>query len=157
MSEVVFHERQRMLQPWALMVLTLVLVVLEAVTLMDYFEIVDVDDVDTLSVCVVTIIVALVTIGAVFLRLDVTVDGEYVTIKTVGTKRIPLADIEEAIVRDRAYAVRMFGGWGIRVWIRGVGYIAPGNDGGVEIRVKGAKHSIMISSMDPEALLRAIS
>ncbi len=157
MSDMIFHERQRMLQPWALMMLTLILVILEAVTLLDYFEVIDFEDVDTLTVCIVTAIVALVTIGAVFLRLDVTVDDGCVTIKTVGTKRIPLADIEEATVRDKTYAIHKFGGWGIRIWIRGMGYISPYNNGGVEIRVKGAKHAVMISSEDPEALLRAIS
>ena len=55
------------------------------------------------------------------------------------------------------FGVRMKSGWGIRLWTKGLGYIAPGNNGGVEIKVKGMGHGIMISSKDPEALLRALS
>lgn len=146
-----------MLQPWASVVLTVAMLILEVVVVIDYLGYVNIDQTDIITLSIVTAVVIFVIGLALFLRMDVTVDGEYLSIRTIGTRRIHLEDIAEATVRDRIYAVREYGGWGIRLWTKGIGYIAPGNNGGVEVKVKGEKHGIMISSKDPETLLRALS
>ena len=152
-----FHERQRMLQPWASAVMILIMWLIEALVILDYLGYVNIDQTDLVTLIIVTAVVLFVIALALLLRMTVDVDGEYLTIKTIGTRRIHLEDIAESNVRDRIYAVREYGGWGIRLWTKGLGYIAPGNNGGVEIKVKGMSHGIMISSKDPEALLRALS
>ncbi|MDY0294116.1 MAG: hypothetical protein RBQ77_06090, partial [Candidatus Methanomethylophilaceae archaeon] len=53
-------------------------------------------------------------------------------------------------------ALRDYGGWGIRYWTRGKGYIVPGSEGGVEIFLKGRDRGILIASRRPEELLSAI-
>lgn len=152
-----FHERQRMLQPWASVVLTVAMLILEVVVVIDYLGYVNIDQTDIVTLSIVTAVVIFVIGLALLLKMDVTVDGEYLSIRTIGTRRIHLEDIAETTVRDRIYAVREYGGWGIRLWTKGIGYIAPGNKGGVEVKVKGEKHGIMISSKNPEILLRALS
>ena len=152
-----FHERQRMLQPGASAAMVLIMLLIEALVILDYLGYVNIDQTDLITLIIVTAVVVFVIALALLLRMTVDVDGEYLTIKTIGTRKIHLEDIAEAIVRDKIYAVREYGGWGIRLWTKGLGYIAPGNNGGVEIKVKGMGHGIMISSKDPEALLRALS
>lgn len=152
-----FHERQRMPQPWASVVLTVAMLILEVVVVIDYLGYVNIDQTDIVTLSIVTAVVIFIIGLALLLKMDVTVDGEYLSIRTIGTRRIHLEDIAEATVRDRIYAVREYGGWGIRLWTKGIGYIAPGNNGGVEVKVKGEKHGIMISSKNPETLLRALS
>ena len=152
-----FHERQRMLQPWASAVMILIMLLIEALVILDYLGYVNIDQTDLITLIIVTAVVVFVIALALLLRMTVDVDGEYLTIKTIGTRRIHLEDIAEANVRDRIYAVREYGGWGIRLWTKGLGYIAPGNNGGVEIKVRGMSHGIMISSKDSEALLKALS
>ena len=146
-----------MLQPWASVVLTVTMLILEVVVVIDYLGYVNIDQTDIVTLSIVTAVVIFVIGLALLLKMDVTVDGEYLSIRTIGTRRIHLGDIAEATVRDRIYAVREYGGWGIRLWNKGIGYIAPGNKGGVEVKVKGEKHGIMISSKNPEILLRALS
>lgn len=152
-----FHEKQRMLQPRASAAMILIMLLIEALVILDYLGYVNIDQTDLVTLIIVTTVVMFVIVLALLLKMTVDVDGEYLTIKTIGTKRIHLEDITEANVRDRIYAVREYGGWGIRLWTKGLGYIAPGNNGGVEIKVRGMGHGIMISSKDPEALLRALS
>ena len=152
-----FHERQRMLQPGASAAMVLIMLLIEALVILDYLGYVNIDQTDLITLIIVTAVVVFVIALALLLRMTVDVDGEYLTIKTIGTRNIHLEDITEANVRDKIYAVREYGGWGIRLWTKGLGYIAPGNNGGVEIKVKGMGHGIMISSKDPEALLRALS
>ena len=152
-----FHERQRMLQPWASAAMVLIMLLIEALVILDYLGYVNMDQTDLVTLIIVTAVVVFVIALALLLRMTVDVDGEYLTIKTIGTRKIHLEDITEANVRDKIYAVREYGGWGIRLWTKGLGYIAPGNNGGVEIKVKGMGHGIMISSKDPEALLGALS
>ena len=152
-----FHERQRMLQPGASAAMVLIMLLIEALVILDYLGYVNIDQTDLITLIIVTAVVVFVIALALLLRMTVDVDGEYLTIKTIGTRKIHLEDITEANVRDKMYAVREYGGWGIRLWTKGLGYIAPGNNGGVEIKVKGMGHGIMISSKDPEALLRALS
>lgn len=152
-----FHERQRMLQPWASVVLTVAMLILEVVVVIDYLGYVNIDQTDIVTLSIVTAVVIFVIGLALLLKMDVTVDGEYLSIRTIGTRRIHLEDIAEATVRDRIYAVREYGGWGIRLWTKGIGCVAPGNNGGVDVKVKSEKHGIMISSKDPEILLRALS
>lgn len=152
-----FHERQRMLQPGASAAMVLIMLLIEALVILDYLGYVNIDQTDLITLIIVTAVVVFVIALALLLRMTVDVDGEYLTIKTIGTRKIHLEDITEANVRDKIYAVREYGGWGIRLWTKGLGYIAPGNNGGVEIKVKGMGHGIMISSKDPEALLRALS
>lgn len=152
-----FHEKQRMLQPRASAAMVLIMLLIEALVILDYLGYVNIDQTDLATLIIVTTVVMFVIVLALLLKMTVDVDGEYLTIRTIGTKRIQLEDIAEANVRDRIYAVREYGGWGIRLWTKGLGYIAPGNNGGVEIKVRGMGHGIMISSKDPEALLRALS
>ena len=152
-----FHERQRMLQPGASAAMVLIMLLIEALVVLDYLGYVNIDQTDLVTLIIVTVVVVFVIALALLLRMTVDVDGEYLTIKTIGTRKIHLEDIAEANVRDKIYAVREYGGWGIRLWTKGLEYIAPGNNGGVEIKVKGMGHGIMISSKDPEALLRALS
>ena len=152
-----FHERQRMLQPGASAAMVLIMLLIEALVILDYLGYVNIDQTDLITLIIVTAVVVFVIALALLLRMTVDVDGEYLTIKTIGTRKIHLEDITEANVRDKIYAVREYGGWGIRLWTKGLGYIAPGNNGGVEIKVRGMGHGIMISSKDPEALLRALS
>ena len=152
-----FHERQRMLQPGASAAMVLIMLLIEALVVLDYLGYVNMDQTDLVTLIIVTAVVVFVIALALLLRMTVDVDGEYLTIKTIGTRKIHLEDITEANVRDKIYAVREYGGWGIRLWTKGLGYIAPGNNGGVEIKVKGMGHGIMISSKDPEAVLRALS
>ena len=152
-----FHEKQRMLQPGASAAMVLIMLLIEVLVILDYLGYVNMDQTDLATLIIVTMVVVFVIVLALLLRMTVDVDGEYLTIRTIGTKRIHLEDIAEANVRDRIYAVREYGGWGIRLWTKGLGYIAPGNNGGVEIKVRGMGHGIMISSKDPEALLRALS
>ena len=152
-----FHERQRMLQPGASAAMVLIMLLIEALVILDYLGYVNMDQTDLVTLIIVTAVVVFVIALALLLRMTVDVDGEYLTIKTIGTRKIHLEDITEANVRDKIYAVREYGGWGIRLWTKGLGYIAPGNNGGVEIKVKGMGHGIMISSKDPEALLGALS
>ena len=152
-----FHERQRMLQPGASAAMVLIMLLIEALVILDYLGYVNIDQTDLITLIIVTAVVVFVIALALLLRMTVDVDGEYLTIKTIGTRKIHLEDIAEANVGDKIYAVREYGGWGIRLWTKGLGYIAPGNNGGVEIKVKGMGHGIMISSKDPEALLRALS
>lgn len=152
-----FHERQRMLQPGASAAMVLIMLLIEALVILDYLGYVNIDQTDLITLIIVTAVVVFVIALALLLRMTVDVDGEYLTIKTIGTRKIHLEDITEANVRDKIYAVREYGGWGIRLWTKGLGYIAPGNNGGVEIKVKGMGHGIMISSKDPEALLGALS
>ena len=150
-----FHEKQRMLQPRASAAMVLIMLLIEALVILDYLGYVNIDQTNLATLINVTMVFVIVL--ALLLKMTVDVDGEYLTIRTIGTKRIHLEDITEANVRDRIYAVREYGGWGIRLWTKGLGYIAPGNNGGVEIKVRGMGHGIMISSKDPEALLRALS
>ena len=152
-----FHEKQRMLQPRASTAMVLIMLLIEVLVILDYMGCVNMDQTDLATLIIVTTVVVFVIVLALLLKMTVDVDGEYLTIRTIGTKRIHLKDITEVNVRDRIYAVREYGGWGIRLWTKGLGYIAPGNNGGVEIKVKGMGHGIMISSKDPEALLRALS
>ena len=152
-----FHEKQRMLQPRASAAMVLIMLLIEALVILDYLGYVNMDQTDLATLIIVTTVVVFVIALALLLKMTVDVDGEYLTIRTIGTKRIHFEDIAEANVRDRIYAVREYGGWGIRLWTKGLGYIAPGNNGGVEIKVRGMGHGIMISSKDPEALLRALS
>ena len=152
-----FHEKQRMLQPRASAAMVLIMLLIEALVILDYLGYVNIDQTDLITLIIVTAVVVFVIALALLLRMTVDVDGEYLTIKTIGTRKIHLEDITEANVRDKIYAVREYGGWGIRLWTKGLGYIAPGNNGGVEIKVKGMGHGIMISSKDPEALLGALS
>ena len=152
-----FHERQRMLQPGASAAMVLIMLLIEALVILDYLGYVNIDQTDLITLIIVTAVVVFVIALALLLRMTVDVDGEYLTIQTIGTRKIHLEDITEANVRDKIYAVREYGGWSIRLWTKGLGYIAPGNNGGVEIKVKGMGHGIMISSKDPEALLRALS
>ena len=152
-----FHERQRMLQPGASAAMVLIMLLIEALVILDYLGYVNIDQTDLITLIIVTAVVVFVIALALLLRMTVDVDGEYLTIKTIGTRKIHLEDITEANVRDKIYAIREYGGGGIRLWTKGLGYIAPGNNGGVEIKVKGMGHGIMISSKDPEALLGALS
>ena len=145
-----FHERQRMLQPGASAAMVLIMLLIEALVILDYLGYVNIDQTDLITLIIVTAVVVFVIALALLLRMTVDVDGEYLTIKTIGTRKIHLEDIAEANVRDKIYAVREYGGWGIRLWTKGLGYIAPGNKGGVEVKVKGEKHGIMISSKNPE-------
>lgn len=105
-----FHERQRMLQPWASVVLTVAMLILEVVVAIDYLGYVNIDQTDIVTLSIVTAVVIFVIGLALLLKMDVTVDGEYLSIRTIGTRRIHLEDIAEATVRDRIYAVREYGG-----------------------------------------------
>ena len=156
-GKTVFHERQRMLQPWASAALIVIMLLIESLMLMGFLGYVRIDQTDIVTLVIVTGVVVLVIGLALLLKMDVEVDEKFLRIKTIGTREIGLDDIVEARVRDKIYAVHEYGGWGIRLWTKGLGYIAPGNNGGVEILIRGSKHGIMISSGDPEALLDAIS
>ena len=158
MSTTLYHETQRMLQPAGAAAVTLLMLVIEILAILSYRGAIDLGrGMDPVGLCVVTAVVVVVDMLALFLRMDVTVTEQEIRIKTVWTRRIPKDDIESVEVRDRIRAVREYGGWGIRLWFRGIGYIAPGNDGGVEVRIVGRKTGILISSRDPDALHRAVS
>lgn len=153
-----YHETQRMMQPNVAATLIAILAIIEAAVIASYLGYLDIgNEHDIVGTIVPTVILAAICILAATLRMDVTVTDGAVRIRTVGTRVVDLDDIESAEIRDRPYAVRKFGGWGIRLWIRGVGYVAPGSNGGVEIRIRGRKTGMLISSRDPEALLAAIS
>lgn len=153
---VKYHETQRMLQPWASAILVLVMIVLESLVIIDYIGYIEMDDDNVFSVIAVTIIVISVIILAIFLKLDVTVVENEIRIHTIGTRIIPLDGIERASVCGKINAVKNYGGWGIRYWIKEIGYIAPGCEGGVEIHLKRNSTGIMISSRTPDILLDAI-
>ncbi len=158
MSTALYHESQRMLQPVGAAAITLLMLVIEIVAILSYRGAIDLGrGTDSVGLCVVTAVVVAVDMTALFLRMDVTVTEQGIRIKTVGTRCIPKENIESIEVRDRIRAMRDYGGWGIRLWLRGVGYIAPGNDGGVEIRIAGRKTGILISSRDPDSLFKAVS
>lgn len=153
-----YHETQRMMQPQVAAVLIAILAIVEATVIASYLGYLDIgNENDIIGTIIPTIILAAICILAAALRMDVTVTDGALRIRTVGTRTVDLDDIESAEIRDRSYAVRKFGGWGVRLWIRGIGYVAPGSNGGVEIRIKGRKTGMLISSRDPEALLAAIS
>lgn len=153
-----YHETQRMMQPNVAATLIVILTIVEAAVIASYLGYLDIgNENDLVGTIVPTVILAAICILAETLRMDVTVTDREISIRTVGTKTIALDDIEGAEIRDRSYAVKKFGGWGVRLWIRGVGYVAPGSNGGVEIRIRGRKTGVLISSRDPEALLAAIS
>lgn len=153
-----YHETQRMMQPNVAATLIVILAIVEAAVIASYLGYLDIgNENDLVGTIVPTVILAAICILAETLRMDVTVTDREISIRTVGTKTIALDDIEGVEIRDRSYAVKKFGGWGIRLWIRGVGYVAPGSNGGVEIRIRGRKAGVLISSRDPEALLAAIS
>ncbi len=158
MSTTLYHETQRMLQPVGVAAITLMMLVIEIIAILSYRGAIDLGrGTDSVGICVVTAVVIAIDLLALFLRLDVTVTDQEIRIKTIGTRCIMKEDIGSIEVRDRIDALREYGGWGIRLWFRGTGYIAPGNKGGVEIGIKGRKAKVLISSRDPRSLERAAS
>ncbi len=158
MSETLYHETQRMMQPVVAATVALIMLVIEVIAILSYRGDIDLGrGTDSVGLCVVTAVAVIIVMLALFLRMDVTVSDQGIRIRTVGTRFIPKEDIESVEIRDRIRAVREYGGWGIRLWFRGIGYIAPGNDGGVEIRIAGRRTGILISSRDPGSLLEAVS
>ena len=153
-----FHETQRMMQPNIAAALIAILAVIEATVIASYLGYLDIgNENDIVGTIVPTIIFVAICILAATLKMDVAVKDGSIVIRTVGTRTISLDDIEGVEIRDKSYAVKKYGGWGIRLWVRGVGYVAPGNNGGVEIRLKDRKTGVLISSRDPHALFEAIS
>ncbi len=158
MSATLYRETQRMLQPVGVAAITLMMLVIEMIAILSYYGKIDTGrEMDCVGLCAVTAIVIAVDMLALFLKMDVTVTEQGVRIRTIGARFISKEEIKSVEVRNRADAVREYGGWGIRLWFRGIGYIAPGNNGGVEIRTTGRSAGILISSRDPDSLHGAIS
>lgn len=159
MTKILYHENQRMLQPWIAAILCIAMLALECLIVADYlgYTRIDADSQNILVVILVSAVVVFVILLALFLRMDVTVTEDELLIKTVRTRRIARSGIESVAVRDRIYAVREYGGWGIRLWTKGLGYIAPGNNGGVEVRIEGRSKGIMVSSRTPDDLYCALN
>lgn len=158
MRKILYYESQRMLQPSGVIGITLLVFVIEALAIMSYQGMLDLDKgTDAVVLSIVTVLMVAIELLALLLRMDVTVTEGGVRVRTIGTRYMSKEEIERIEIRDKVRAVREYGGWGIRLWIHGVGYIAPGSKGGVEIRLSNRRTEILISSRDPEALFEAIS
>lgn len=158
MRKILYHESQRMLQPSGVIGITLLVFVIEALAILSYQGMLDLDKgTDAVVLSIVTVLMVAIELLALLLRMDVTVTEGGVRVRTIGTRYMSKEEIERIEIRDKVRAVREYGGWGIRLWIHGVGYIAPGSKGGVEIRLSNRRTGILISSRDPEALFEAIS
>lgn len=158
MRKILYYESQRMLQPSGVIGITLLVFVIEALAILSYQGMLDLDKgTDAVVLGIVTVLMAAIELLALLLRMDVTVTEKGVRVRTIGTRYMSKDEIERIEVRDKVRAVREYGGWGIRLWIHGIGYIAPGSKGGVEIRLSNRRTGILISSRDPEALFEAIS
>lgn len=155
--EAKYQETQQMTQTWSKAALVIVMIALWFLALASYMNVLPQNGYMGWEVMViVTVVLAAVVILALFLKMKVTVTDDEIRIKTILTRVIRRSEIESLEIRDKIYAVREYGGWGIRWWVRGIGYIAPGNNGGVEVHTAEGKHGIMISSKDPQALLDAL-
>ncbi len=92
---------------------------------------------------------------AFVVRLVTEVHANEVTVRVFpfGTTRIPLADVNEAEVRDYS-AQREFGGWGVKTGQSGKAYSAYGNQG-VQLWLKEDSR-ILIGSQRAEELAAAL-
>ena len=55
-----FHERQRMLQPWASAIMVLIMLLIEALVILDYLGYVNIDQTDLVTLVIVTAVVVFV-------------------------------------------------------------------------------------------------
>jgi hypothetical protein len=156
MEKAIYHETQRMMQPWVTVLTDVVLVALIVVLFCSYYEILPKGNLNIWALIALTALLVAIILLSLFLRMDVTVTEKEVRIRTISTRVIARSDIERMDIRENIHALREYGGWGIRWWCKGIGYIAPGNNGGVELYVKGREHGIMISSRTPKELYKSL-
>lgn len=157
MINILYHESNRMLGVGSTICIVILMVLLECAAVLCYRGILSFDDVDLVGLAVITAIVLGVCALAILLRLDVTVTDDEIRIRTIGTRTIARDDIGSATVRTDLKAVREYGGYGIRIWLKGTGYTVPGLKTGVEISVLGKNRRVFISSKDAESLASALS
>jgi hypothetical protein len=155
MGAYFFSETQRMIQREVAWALVLILAAAEAGAVCCYvFQIGD-QPLPLWALLIISAFLAALCLMALFMRLSVEVYGEHITIRTLRARVISKSEIKECRVAGYN-ALRDYGGWGIRYWTRGKGYIVPGSEGGVEIFLKGRDRGILIASRRPEELLSAI-
>lgn len=152
-----YTESMRMMRFKDAAMLTALMAVIECIAVASFAGIVDLGkETDAVGLAVVTTVVVAACLMGALLRMTVRVDEDGVSVKTLRTRMIRFEEIASVAVRDRTYAVGRYGGWGLRLWIRGTGYVSPECEGGVEILFPTGR-GVMISSRDPERLMEAIA
>ena len=157
MGNITYHESNRMLGPASTVAIVLLMVFIECLAVLCYTGRLSIDEIDSVGLAVVTLIVLAVIAMAFLLRLDVTVTATELRIRTVRTRVIPRDSITSATIRTDVDAVHEYGGYGIRIWLRGTGYTIHGMDGGVEVETANSGRRIFIASRDPGSLASALA
>ncbi len=121
MEDILFKETQSMMGTRAAIALDALMLILWTLLTLDYLDYVriDVDDVDLTTFVICSTVIAIAIVLTIILRMTVTVTSDRVLIKTISTRIIERSDIESIELRKDIHALREYGGWGIKYWIKG--------------------------------------
>lgn len=155
MDEIIYRERNRSLNIAHTIGMAGILTALEAILIWAYLTRAGNRPIELLPLVVISALLIFFIGLAIGLHFTVTVYRDRLTVKTLGTRTIRLADVTGCELAD-IRALRQFGGWGVRLtpWRRG--YILGGATQGVTLRFAD-RIPITVSSFDAERLYRAVS
>ena len=155
MTEILYRELQKMAQPKIGLIMAAVFILAEVLIVYAYLAQIGQNPLPISVTVVVTILLIFLIYLALFMKVVVTVTESEIYIRSFINHKILKKDIIGCeIVEFRP--MRDFGGWGIRFFVKGTGYICPGTKRGVRLERVGHT-ALTISSNDADALMDAIS